>query len=378
MSDGLGLKNSFKERVYGPLQAYRGNDGSAGREISLIDFIQKRAINTDGEPVGLTNTQGTPISWEDLWTDLGMDPAHLTLDNLISYEGTDMKYLAPEMVRQFILEGVETDSSYRDVVAGVENVDSLIVTAPWIKMKNETPQLVAEAEVIPESGIEWGEKAVKCKKDGIAIHWTDELLLSVKLPILRYWLRKVGVQLGARLFTRGVTTLINGDQADTTDACSIIGSTSGTAVAFQDFLRAWLRGQLIGQKWEMLLSNEVTAHTVMQLTEFADPQGAGSQFTKLDLRNRIIPSQMPYLVSSAFDDGDVMLMDKRFAMLYLSFRGLLVESERIIMRQISGTAASVMGCFLTIDLNSRLIIDGDAAWVADTSTDFPACMAPIV
>ena len=376
--NGLGLKNSFRERVYGPLQQFRGTDGNPGKEIGLMEFIQKRAINTNNEPVGLTNAQGNPVSWEDLWTDLGIDPAKTTLDNLISYQGSGMEYLAPEMVRQFILEGLETDASYKDLIAGEESVDSLVVTAPWIKMADETPQTVAEAEVIPESGITWGEKSVKMAKDAIAIHWTDELILSVKLPLLRYWLRKVGVALQARLFTRAVTTLINGDQADASDACNSIGSASGTAVAYTDFLRAWLRGQLIGMRWETILSNETTAHTVMQLSEFANPQGAGSQFTKLDLRNRIIPSMMPYLVSSAMADGSVMLLDKRFGMLRLNFRGLLVEAERIIMRQISGTAASILGGFLTIDNNARLIIDGDAAFVADTSTDFPSTMAPLV
>ena len=38
---------------------------------------------------------------------LGVDPATISLNNLLSLAGDDMKYLAPEIVRDFISEGHE-------------------------------------------------------------------------------------------------------------------------------------------------------------------------------------------------------------------------------------------------------------------------------
>lgn len=377
MSGALGLKNSFYKKVFRPLQEYRGSDGNPGHEIGLIDFMQTRALNEEDKPVGLKNTNGQPIDWDDIWSDLGLDPARITLDNLISYQGDDMKYLAPEMVRAFVLEGLEADVSYMDLCSGQENVDSFIITAPWVEIQDETPQTVAEAERIPEAGVTWGEKSVKLTKDAIAFHWTDELMLSVRLPLLRYWLRKVGARLAERLYTRAVTTLLNGDQADTSDACEEIGTADGSTIAFKDFLRAWLRGNLIGQRWESMLMNETTAYDVLQISEFSDPQGAGSVVTRLEQRNRIIPANMPQHISSAMADNNVMIFDPRWTMLFLSMRGLLVESERIIMRQISGTAASIISGFLTVDHNARLILDGDSAYSGKGFGDI-ACMTPTI
>ena len=68
MSGALGLKNSFYRRVFRPLQEYRGSDGHPGHEISLIEFMQNRAFNEEDKPVGLKNTAGQPIEWDDIWS----------------------------------------------------------------------------------------------------------------------------------------------------------------------------------------------------------------------------------------------------------------------------------------------------------------------
>lgn len=375
MSGELGLKNTFRERVFEPLKRYRGNDGTGGREISLIEFIQTRAINEDSKPVGLKNTSGQPMTWDDIWCEVGADPATLSLNNLLSLSGSDMQYLAPEIVRDFILKGLNSDASYLDLVASTESVDSMNVTVPWIRYLDEEMQTVGETETIPEASIEWGHKSVTVSKDAIALHWSDELLLSVKLPMLRYFLQKVGLALAVKLYNRGVNVLISGDQADASDSTAVVGVASSGTLAFKDFLRLWLRARQIGMRWESVLNNETTAWALLQLDEFSKPQGAGSVVTTIDSRNRIIPASMTQLISSEMTDNQNLLFDKRFGMIFLSFRGLLVESERIIMRQLSGTAASIISGFTTIDRNARIILDSSKAF---SGYGFPSYMAPLV
>ena len=375
MSGAFGLKNTFRERVFEPLKQYRGNDGTGGREISLIDFMQTRAINEEGKPVGLKNSTGQPITWDDIWCELGHDPATLSLNNLLSLSGSDMQYLAPEIVRDFILKGLNTEASYLDLVASSESVDSMNVTVPWIRYLDEEMQPVGETETIPEANIEWGHKSVTVSKDAIALHWSDELLLSVKLPMLRWFLQKVGVALGVKLYQRGIGVLINGDQSDSSDSCAVVGVASSGTLAFKDFLRLWLRARQIGMRWESVINNETTAWNMLQLDEFSKPQGAGTVVTTIETRNRIIPASMPHLLSSEMSDNQHLLFDKRFGMIFLSFRGLLVESERVIMRQLSGTSASIISGFTTIDRNARVILDSGKAF---SGNSFPSYMAPLI
>lgn len=374
MAGELGLLNSFKSRVYGPLTKFRGSDGEAGQEIGLIDFMQTRAVDESGKPMGLKNTSGEPVTWSDIWCDLGLDPAKLTMDNLLSLSD-DMRYLAPEVVRDFILKGLQADASYMDLIAGTENIGSLTITSPWIKMKDEAPVDTAEAETIAEADIEWGEKTIRLKKKAKAIHITDELMLSTPLPLLSYYLEKFGVMLAGGLYTEGISTLINGDQTDGSDSTAIIGTETGTSTQFKDFLRAWIRGRRLFMNWNQLVNNEATSFKIMQISEFSNPQGAGGVVVNLDSRNRIIPSNMPHLIGSALGNDQSLLFDKAQSMLYLAFRGLTVESERIVMRQINGTVCSIIGGFQTLDRTSRIIIDGTKTFAAN---GFPSYMAPLI
>lgn len=375
MANELGLMNSFRDRIYGPLTAFRGTDGTAGQEIGLVEFVQKHAVNEHNESVGLTNSTGSPLTWEDILADFGVDPIQSTLDNIITLPGTDAKYLAPEVVREFILRGMNTSANYMDLVAGVENVDSLTVTAPYMEMANNTPPIIGETETMPTTSYTWGEKSVKMKKRATAIELSDEVVLSVKLPILSYWLQRFGVNLGVQLYKDAVTTLVNGDQADTSDAAATIGIASTGSLAFSDFVRLWTRANLIGQQWTTMVTSETMALQILAITEFKPTSGGlGQAAVTVESRNRIIPTTLPHLVSSDMDDDEILFVDPAKAMIRCQFRGLLVESDRIISRQISGTYASVMGGFLTISRDARIVMDDSIAF---SGNGFPSYMTPL-
>ncbi len=374
MSGELGLQNSFRSRVAVPLANYRGNDATGGRDISLVEFMQTRAVNEEGKPVGLKNTAGNPITMEDLFCDIGVDPQAISLDHLITM-GDDMRYLAPEMVRTFILAGFDTDSSYTDLVAGSENVSSLDVTTPWIKYNNTTPQKIGEAETFPYADIEWDRKSVRLSKRATSIGMSDELMLSVKLPVLQHFLRKVGVSLNAIMYRDAALCLQNGDQVDGSESAAAVGVGTTSSIKFEDFMRLWIRCRQIGTRWDNIITNEATANELYKLDEFSKPQGAGTVVTNITSRNRIIPSNLAHFISAAMDDDQYLLFDKAASILYLSFRGLLVETERIVMRQIQGTAVSLIGGFTSLDRWGRVIMDSDLAF---DSHGFPAWMTPLV
>lgn len=376
MANELGLRSRFRELIVEPLNNFRGSDGSHGQEVRFLDFVNNEAPNPATGGYGLQNAAGQPFDWDSLLHELGHDRAfeYSTLDNLIGLGG-ELRYIAPEVVREFILNGFETSATHLNLVAGTESVDSMDVTAPNITYNEATMQDISQGETIPESAITWDKKTVSIGKKGIAIKLTDELLLSVKVPVLRYWLRRVGVQLGAILYRNGVLTLINGDQAGGADSCAVIGVGTQTQIAFADFVRPWVRAAQIAFNWNSLISSEDMTNTILAITEFKPNQGVGSAQVNIESRNRIIPSTLPHMISSDMNDNHVMLFDQAQAMTYVVFRPLLVEAERIIMRQIEGSAASIISGFLTIDRNARVIIDKSLAF---SGNGFPARMTPLV
>jgi hypothetical protein len=182
--------------------------------------------------------------------------------------------------------------------------------------------------------------------------------------------------LAASLYNDGINTLINGDQPSGSDNCAIIGVGDTTKkTAFTDFVRCWIRGRRLFMKWTNLVNNELTGLEIMSLNQFLYPQGYGTTMVNLDSKNRFIPGDMPHLIGSPLSDGQSMLFDKSQAMIYMSFRGLLVENERIMMRQVNGTSASIMGGFVTVNRLARVIMDETLAF---SGNGFPSWMAPLI
>ena len=366
MANELGLKNTFYNKVYGPLQEYRGSDATPGKEKGLIAFMNENGFTAGVEP----------MSWSKLFHEMGLPrAAELSLGHLLALTG-DVTYLAPEIVRDFVVRGMELNSRYTDLIMGTENVTSLDVAAPWIDYENPRVQSIAEAETIPVSKYTWGKKNVTLRKKGIGLDWTDELILSVKLPLLRQWLQRVGVELNAMLYTAGVTTLVNGDQSDLSDAVTAVGVASSGTLDFTDFVRLWTRAQIIGANWISMIANETTANELLAMEEFKPTAGGlGAATVNLDLRNKVIPNNIPMFISSALADGKILFFDKSQALLYMIFRPLLVEADRIVQRQVNGTYVSIMSGYTTVERKARICLDKSKAF---SGYGFASWMEPLV
>jgi len=366
MAGELGLQFTFKEKVIEPLKAYRGSDGVPGKEMGLEEFMKTR--------LKLSNSSGELLTLDHLFADMGLDPERISLDNLLTLSN-DYKYLAPEVIRQFVVRGMELNVNYKDLIAASENVDGLVVTSPWIDYENPKLLPIGETETIPTSKFKWGYKTVRLSKKARALEWSDELILSVKLPVAKHWLQRVGVELGALLYADAIGTLVSGDQPSGTDTCAVVGVATAGSLTFADFVNLWVRSRLISQNWGTLVSNETMANTLLALTEFKPTTGGlGQAAIALQSRNWVIPTSLPHLISSNIASDQILMIDPAQAMIQMVFRPLMVESDRIVMRQISGTAISILSGFATTERMARIILDKSIAF-ADNG--FPSWMTPL-
>jgi hypothetical protein len=374
MAGELGLRNSFRERVFHPLENYRGSDSSGGREIGLIEFMQTRAVNERGEPAGLLNTRGEPITWTDFWNDLGMDPSRITLDNLVTLSD-DIRYLAPEMVREFILEGLNATPWYQKICAAAAQVNSKSVVSPWIEYTDVDLEKTEEAETIAEAGVQWGEKTITLEKKAKAILFTDDAVYSAVIPLIKPFLRRVGVMMGASLNKQCVGVLVNGDQPSG-DECAVVGTESGNSFQDKDLLRIWLRGSRLSYFWHTMITTEVAGLDIRDLDLFKKPAGSGEAKVALEPYQQVEPGRLPHYVSGSTDlaEDQALFVDPSLALTHLTFMPLRVESERIAMRQIRGTIVSITQGYGTIDRRARIIIDKNTAFSA---AGFPDWMTPL-
>ena len=355
MSGELGFQNAetFRDKIYRPLQEYRGSDGTPGCECSLIEFLN--------DELGMTNAAGNSMTMPDIWDDLALDPDHTTVDNLLGLSG-DLRYIAPEMIRQAIWMGIQSNQSYLDLCRESLPAASLHVVQPRLYVPDDLAKMqpVGEAEWFPEGEVTWDTKSIRISKFAQGISMSDELILSTTVSQLDGFLERVGVLLGAKLFRNAVTTLRDGDQTDGSDACKTVGvDDTSKAPQFVNFLRVWTRGHMIVMSFEDMITSEEMANAILAIPQFQGTMYLG-RLVELSSRNQIIPSNMGHHISSDMDDDDFILFDKRFGLQHYQFRGLMVESERIVQKQIQGTYVSVMEGFMTLLPHARVLVDTGA------------------
>jgi hypothetical protein len=368
MAGELGLLNSYREKIYFPMQnwANPSDDRESKRNCDLESFCQAK---------GLKNTAGKPITEDDIWNDLGIDKRRITMNNLLTLSD-DIKYFVPEIVRGFINKGLRAKPFWDQLCAGQVDVNGQQSISPWVVYDNEGMEVTGEAETVAEASLEWGYKLITLQKRAKRITYSDEVMYGCVLPQIGPFLERIGVQLSASMNRAAITTLIAGD-IPTGDECAVIGTTTGNSLTFPDFSRAWTRGDLLVYDWESMISGEAVTNTIKGISEFTRPQGYGKELVRLQEIEPLFPEKIQHFTSSAMPDGQVMLLDRESALLHLTFLPLRLENERIINRMLNATQVSLIDGFSTIDRRARVIIDSSKQWSAGGQYDFPGWMKPL-
>lgn len=334
-------------------------------DINIGAYIKKRygfAITENGTP-------------ESFYAALGINPSHNTIQQLMNMPdfGEGYRWLVPEIFREAVRLGIRRAPMYTNWIAAEESVLQPNVIMPHINMSDAMPTKIGETESIPTGSVSYGDKNVKLQKIATGIKISDEVIQYVPLNLLSIYLQDVGIKTNLALDTMAIDVLINGDQANGSNAAAVIGVANTTnGFTYFDLLRAWIRMGMIGRLPQSILSNENPALEILMLDEFRkrdymlNPQG-------VNLRTPV-PATTAYDIHGAMPaSNQIMFIDNTGALIKLNAGALRVESERIASRQISGTYVSQTTGFANLFNDARLIMDKSVAF---STAGFPAWMNP--
>lgn len=368
MSGELGLQNTFHERVYVPLQAYRDRNDCPNRDITTFDFMS--------DVLGMTNTVSRPIEEVDIFCDMGLDPNYATIDAIMTVPGTDYKWLIPEYFQHYIVEGMNENQTHLDLCARTIDVKSRTVVTPYIKAVDATPEQVKETETFPIGSMTWRDKSITLAKIAQGLEISDELRQECPLPLIRIYMNDVGRMYGIVWLSMGVSVIINGDQKS---GSNVIGVKYGEVVdtlSEKDHKRIWARGGRIGMKYDHLITNEDEAFAIMDWDIYSKFE-QGSSRVKINRKHSVIPDVVNQFEVGTVSDGVHVFFDKRYAMVYFRLRPLKVEADRFIMRQVNQIAFSMSGGFGNILDHARVAANADATKTF-VSQGWPEIYKPLI
>lgn len=318
-----------------------------------------RAGNDRVKPVDISLeeiTQGMfGLSKSNFFEKVGINTKVDTMQNLYSMPDQSIRWIVPEIIREAVTLGMRQAPFYPNIIASDQPISGLTAIMPSINMSDAVPAKVNEAETIPLGDISFGQKSVRLFKIGKGFKLTDEVKNYVSLDVLGIYIRDFGVQLGYAMDSLAIDTVINGNKPDGSESCPVIGVTTSSNIVYKDLLRIWVRAARMGRNFQTMIGSENQAIELLDLPEFKDRKSGTTQAT-LDVKSPV-PNKASMYVHPGTPQDDILLIDPSSALIKLTARQLMMESERIVSNQTEAIYASLTTGFSKMYNDAALLID---------------------
>lgn len=312
---------------------------------------------------------------EHLYHALGIDPNVATVDFLLTVD-TDTRWIVPEIFRDAIRLGFVQAPIYPALVASTESIAQPTLQMPSTNMSDAEPSDMGEAQTIAEGTVSYQSKSVKIKKQGIGLKISYEAIQYSSINLVSMFFQDMGTKLGRKLDNEAITILVSGDQADGSQSCANVGvASSSDKIKYKDIVKMFVRLSLLSRQSKALVGREAMINTLLNLSEFKDKTNVGGPLLGLNLRSPL-PTQQDIFVNNTVASDKLLFVDTDRALVQLTSAPLLVESEKIINRQLNNTVATITTGFANIFRDARCLLDGGTAEGADGAAGgFPTWMS---
>lgn len=344
---GLALNEDFNMKMmHDEMQRLRNNR----KDVRLKDFLKE--------------AWGDEMTPQRFYRELGIDMKGMTVEKMLQTSELN-RWLFPEVFRDAIIRGLEYTPFYSNLVTGEETIESTGLTMPMMDFSQADQselQLrdVNEGATIPEGEIiAWAEKQVSIKKKARGLKQTYESIMFTPIDLAAIYFEELGTRLGADLDADLVDIAFNGDQADGSEASPVIGAETAGVLAYTDLTRAWVRFRKLGRTSSVILASEEDANTLLNMEQFQNTVPAGAQTPsgiELNMANPL-PSSQDIFVHELIPTGKLVMVDRARAFVQLTAMPLLVESERIVSRQLTGDYVSIITGFANVFNDGRMVLD---------------------
>ncbi|MCH7529313.1 MAG: hypothetical protein IH972_07155 [Candidatus Marinimicrobia bacterium] len=276
---------------------------------------------------------------------------------LEAFYETDSRFLFPEWINRQVREGMSLGKNalrLSDLVSVETEIDSGVYEVLLSEMGSEvTPKRIGQGGEFPTVEIKTGEQTIKLSKYGIALAASYEAIRRVKAPIFAATLRKIGFYMGRQMVDDAITALVNG--TGNNDAAAVDQVAATGTLDYSDLITFDLNFDPFESDYWVAPKDVIK--TILNMVEFKDPQSGFTYQQTGDLISPLGNILRRY-------DGTLLSTDRLvgfmhdFAIEKVTERNAsLVEVERIINKQIEGTAISEMVGFAKIDKDATRVLD---------------------
>lgn len=371
-------KSAFKGREFRDIRDHLDEPRSG---ISMKNLHEEMQVLRSQGQVDVTLKSYLGDLWPDMtperfYEELGVSVSGQTVNKMIETSELS-RWLLPELFRDAIRKGLNYAPFHPNLVAINENINGMALTMPALDYSGDASVALrdhTEAATISEGTIRWSEKQVSIRKKARGLRQTYEALMFVPVNLAAVYFEDMGTRLGADLDKDAINVLINGDQADASEAATVMGTTTGVAstFAYTDLVRAWVRMQRIGRPTTAMVMDEASALVVLDMEAFKRTYAGGEARVPVQFNWRTpLPGTQDIYVHSTVPVNKIVLVDTTKALAQLTAMPLLIESDKIVNRQVLGEFASIITGFANIFTDARLVLDLASTVAANAGPSVP-------
>lgn len=259
------------------------------------------------------------------------------------FASQESSVLFPEFVSRSVQTGYDEFSKLKSIVSERVRIEdntyrSIYMDESVLSGDEKALATVGEGASLPRIEIQTAEHSVAINKYGRYLQTTYEAIRRKKAPVVSLFLRSIGVQIQRDKFEDAIGVIVNGD-GNSNAAPTMNTDVSGT-LDYDDLIEFVL--SFDPYEMNVLVCNATTAQKLLNVTEVKEPVVSGG-FLVNGERIRLFGADV--LVDDAVADNRLIGLDRRFALQEIYETGVVVESDRLIRRQIEGTAISEVAGF---------------------------------
>ena len=263
------------------------------------------------------------------------------------FQTTDSAVLFPEYVTRTIRESIAQANNLDDIVAAKTNIEGLDYRSIALTPSKDDLELkyVNEGAFIPETEIKTQENHIKLHKRGRAIVASYESLRFQRLDVFNVMLRQIGMAISQNLFEDAINTLIMGDGNNN----AIDKTVAGKALTVDDLTKA------------VVSLYPYDATTIITSPEFASKVCLSELFAGKDKNFATNGTyETPFgakIVSYRRPKDYIIALNKNFALEMVTAGDIMVDSDRLIDRQLERTAITQIAGFAKISKEASKMVE---------------------
>ena len=265
--------------------------------------------------------------------------------------------LFPEYIARSVRQGMEEADLLPHITAAVTKFDGMdyrsIASVPEDDQK--ALRYVEEGATIPQTQVKTQENLVKLHKRGRMLVASYEAIRYQKLDLFSVTLRQIGAHINRMHLEDAIDVLLHGDGNENpakeyTVGSDPIGGTSGS-LTYDDLVDFW--AQFDPYEMNTLLVSGDMMRQMLKMDEFQNPltglnfQGTGKLAT---------PLGATLLRTSALESGQLIGLDKNYALEMVQGSDVMVEYDKLIDRQLERAAITSISGFAKLFTDAAKVL----------------------